>query len=409
MIAGVFPCLLALGILTGSAPAAAEQKEQTPPDEPSVVVRWRDRYGGMKARGIAITAGTITSGSGVSVGVELGKRRTVGIFGAVLEARWSLRGYRQLDGEVGMTGGRRHRTELRSIDADSTAMFNQNSLLTYGKAVFLHARELKYPRVDYYGPGGVNATKAGRSDYGLQGGSIDLVGQWQRPHYGASGRFGTLRLGLETPSNDGVPDTRDRYAAAGLTGLEVQHHFRTMGAAFTVDFRDMAHLTETGTFAGIALWHAIASDASDSSLNWSRLNLDAQQFVRVKKGSQVIALRGVLSTRIDGHAAATPFYLQPTLGGGKTLRGFGSYRLRDDSVWATTAEYRWRVHRRVELAPFVDAGSVARRFGDFRSTSVEVTPGLGLRIVGGSRVIGRLDFARGRDGSRVVFALGSPF
>lgn len=413
--------LLALAIVTvtAAAPAMAQQtsperlpppvsKADVPPDESRLIVRWRDRYKTLADAGVAISAGTIMSGSSISAGAVLGKRRTVGVLGAVVEARWSLRGYRQVDGEVGMTGGRRHRTELRTIDSDVTSMFNQNSLLTFGTAVFLHARELRYPRVDYYGPRAA-ASAAGRSDYGVQGGSIDLVGQWQRPHFGASGRFGTLRLRLETPTNEGLPDTRDLYAGAGLSGLDAQHHFRTMGAAFTLDFRDHAQLTERGTFAGVALWHARASDTSDRSLDWSRLNLDVQHFVRVKKGSQVVAVRGVLSTRIDDHVMDTPFYLQPTLGGGKTLRSFGSYRLRGDSVWAANAEYRWRVHPRVELAPFIDAGTAARRFGDFRSTSVEVAPGIGLRIVGGSRVIGRLDFARGRDGSRLMFALGSPF
>ena len=93
----------------------------------------------------------------------------------------------------------------------------------------------------------------------------------------------------------------------------------------------------------------------------------------------------------------------------RPLRGFGSDRLRGESVWSANAEYRWRVHPRIEIAPFVDAGTVAPRFSNFRSTGVEIAPGIGLRIVGGSRVIGRLDFAHGRDGSRVMFALGAPF
>jgi hypothetical protein len=36
-------------------------------------------------------------------------------------------------------------------------------------------------------------------------------------------------------------------------------------------------------------------------------------------------------------------------------------------------------------------------------------PGVGLRVVGGSRIVGRLDYAHGRDGSRVMLALGTPF
>lgn len=413
----------ALALAAGAAPVAAQQvatlaapapqapviNKEVPQNESRFVVRWRDRYDTLVDKGVSVTGGSIVSGSGVAGGLVLGKRRVLGIWGAVVQARWSMRGYRQLDGEIGMTGGRRHRTELKSIDSDVTSMFNQNSLLVFGKALFLHARELRYPRVDYYGPGGASAPRDGRSDYGLQGGSVDLVGQWQRRHFGASARFGTLRLRLDTPTNDGLPDTRDLYATANLPGLDVQHNYRTMGAAFTIDFRDMAQLTETGTLASVALWHAIASDISDSSLNFSRLNADVQHFIRVKKGSQVIALRGVLSSRIDNNAAPTPFYLQPTLGGSKSLRAFGSYRLRGESAWSSNAEYRWRVHPRVELAPFLDIGNVARRFADFRSTGVEVAPGVGLRIVGGSRVIGRLDYAHGRDGSKLIFALGSPF
>jgi len=412
--------LFALAIIAAPATAAAQQappqttlqapaiSKDAPPNEPRLIVRWRDRYETLKDSGIAISAGSIVSGSAVSGGIILGKRRTVGIFGAVVEARWSLRGYRQMDGEVGMTGGRRHRTELRTIDADATSMFNQNSLITFGKAVFLHVRELRYPRVDYYGPARLES-KAGRSDYGVQGGSIDLVGQWQRRHFGASGRFGTLRLHLVSPRNDGLPDTRDLYASAGVPALDGQHHFLTVGGAFTMDFRDEAQLTERGTFAAIALWHARANDTADRSLDWSRLNADVQHFVRVKKGRQVLALRGVLSARIDDRRTPMPFYLQPTLGGGKTLRGFGSYRLRGESTWSANAEYRWRVHPRVELAPFLDAGAAAPRFADFRSTSVEVNPGIGLRVVGGSRIVGRLDYAHSRDGSRVMLALGAPF
>jgi hypothetical protein len=393
---------------TPPPPAAGQSiNKEAPPSEPRLVIKWRDRYAKLKDNGIALSAGSIVSGSAPSAGVVLGKRRTIGIWGAVVEARWSLRGYRQVDGEVGMTGGRRHRTEIRTIDTDATSMFNQNSLITFGSAVFLHVRELRYPRVDYYGPAAA-ASKEGRSDFGLQGGSIDLVGQWQRRHFGASARFGTLRLHLETPTNDGLPDTRDLYAASGIPGLSEQHPFRTVGAGFTIDYRDQPQLTERGTFAGIALWRAQQTGTADG-FGWSRLNADVQHFVRVKKGSQVIALRGVLSSRIDGGSRPVPFYLQPTLGGGKALRAFGSYRLRDESTWSANAEYRWRVHPRVEVAPFLDLGAAAPRFSDFRTTTVEVMPGIGLRVVGGSRIIGRLDYAHGRDGSRVMLALGSPF
>jgi hypothetical protein len=36
-------------------------------------------------------------------------------------------------------------------------------------------------------------------------------------------------------------------------------------------------------------------------------------------------------------------------------------------------------------------------------------PGIGVRAVGGSRIVARLDYAHSRDGSRVMLALGAPF
>ncbi len=414
-----FPSLLCvLAVFFGGSAAGAQTPPTTPvpavskqgaSDDTSLIVRFRDRYGDLSDKGIALTAGSIVAGSGLSAGIALGKAGYVGPWGAVVEARWSIRGYRLIDAQFGMTDGRKYMTELKAIDADVASTFNHNSLLAFGKAVFVHARDLWYPRVSYYGPEGVAASVDGRSDYALKGKSVDVVAQWQRYRWGASGRVGTLRLKLGTPTNDKLPDTRDLYAGAGLTGLDTQHNFRTMGGALVYDNRDLSDLTEMGTFAGVGLWRAFASGSSNSSLDWTRMNLDVLHFRPVKQGSQVVAMRGLVAARLDGGSTPTPFYLQPTLGGGKTLRGFDIQRVRDDSVWAATVEYRWRAHDRIELAPFVDAGSGARRFSDFRSASVEVTPGLGLRIVSRSKIIGRLDFARGRDGSRLIFSLGSPF
>src|SRR6185436_6230423 len=90
--------LFALAIVAAPATAAAQQPPQqttlqapaiskdAPPNEPRLIVRWRDRYETLKDSGIAISAGSIVSGSAVSGGIILGKRRTVGIFGAVVEA-----------------------------------------------------------------------------------------------------------------------------------------------------------------------------------------------------------------------------------------------------------------------------------------------------------------------------------
>jgi outer membrane protein assembly factor BamA len=205
-----------------------------------------------------------------------------------------------------------------------------------------------------------------------------------------------------------VPDIDSIYTDATAPGLSDQHAFRTAGASLTLDFRNEPDLPSSGTFVGLGIWHAWRPGVEATASSWSRLVTDVRQFVSAPTPKQVLAFRLLVSTPL-GSARATPFYFQPTLGGSKTLRGFGSYRLRGDAVWAGTAEYRLQVHKWIQVAPFVDVGAVADRWSTLTDTRSAATPGVGIRATSDGRVIGRVDFAKGRDGSRAVLTLSTPF
>jgi hypothetical protein len=305
--------------------------------------------------------------------------------------------------------GREHRTELAPVDTDLASVFNHNSRLAFGTSIFVHARERVYPRVDFFGLGQASEVD-GRSDYGVAGSSVDLVGQWQRDrHFGVSGRVGTLDLRLRPGTNSNIPNTDTMYPPTSAPGLDAQHRYRVLGAAATLDYRDEPQMPSEGTFLGVAWWRGTALEVDDPAFNWTRLIAEVRQFVPWGSPDRVIAIHGLLSTRLGDVTAPTPFYLQPTLGGSKTLRGFGSYRLRGDAVWTATIEYRWRVHRRLQIAPFLDAGAVANQFSHLGDARVAFSPGIGLRAISHDRVIGRLDLVRSRDGNRAVLTLSAPF
>ena len=73
----------------------------------------------------------------------------------------------------------------------------------------------------------------------------------------------------------------------------------------------------------------------------------------------MLALRAIGAfTDADG-GQSVPFYLQPTLGGHRDLRGFRESRFRDQNTLLLGAEYRWQAWWALDGALFVDAGTVA--------------------------------------------------
>jgi outer membrane protein assembly factor BamA len=367
-----------------------------------------DRYRALRLKGVTPMLGSIIPGSSFSTGVELRRERLLHIpIGASFETMWSIRGYHEYDLRIGRIRGDRNRAELRPLDADLTSIFTDGALLAPGLSFSADIRQRVYPRIDFFGLGQQSNVK-GRSDFGVTGVSIDGVLQWQHNrHFGASVRAGTTQLSLEPGTNHGVVNLEDRYTAADAPGLDSQPRYRALGLAAVVDYRDKARLTSSGSWLGVAWWKAATVETSPT--RFMRVVTDARHFVALRNVDHVLALRAIVSTRVGTTDVPTPFYLQPTLGGSKTLRGFGSYRLRGDAVWAATAEYRWHVQRWVEVAPFVDVGAVADRFGALRNVRPAVTPGIGVRARTSERVIGRLDYASGRDGQRVVITLSTPF
>jgi outer membrane protein assembly factor BamA len=57
--------------------------------------------------------------------------------------------------------------------------------------------------------------------------------------------------------------------------------------------------------------------------------------------------------------------MQSALGGSHLLRGFHSLRFRDEKLLGGSAEYRFEVVPKVELAAFYDIGNVLGDMRDF--------------------------------------------
>ena len=141
---------------------------------------------------------------------------------------------------------------------------------------------------------------------------------------------------------------------------------------------------------------------------FTRLIVDGRQLYELAGPRHVLAL-AALGSLTSADSEPAPFYLQSTLGGSKTLRGVESYRLRGPVVVYGAAEYRWRAHRWIELAGFVDLGSASRSLRAIAGDTVVMTPGAGIRILAQKKRFVRIDWGVGPDGHHVVFTLDGPY
>jgi outer membrane protein assembly factor BamA len=105
------------------------------------------------------------------------------------------------------------------------------------------------------------------------------------------------------------------------------------------------------------------ADRDLDQFSFNRWDVDLRQFIPFVHDTHTLALRAWVSSSDPSDGDSVPFYLQPTLGGSRSLRGFSTFRFRDRSALLLQAEYRWRINEFVTGALFYDTGAVAPRSG----------------------------------------------
>ena len=121
----------------------------------------------------------------------------------------------------------------------------------------------------------------------------------------------------------------------------------------------------------------------------------------------MIAFRAAASLTDTSGAQRVPFYLQPTLGGPDTLRGYRYYRFYGDNSTILNAEYRWLCAPWLEFAAFVDAGKVFNHWEQWNFHSLESDVGFGVWLRARESVVFRLDTGFSHEGFQVWFRMNS--
>lgn len=245
-----------------------------------------------------------------------------------------------------------------------------------------------------------DATAAG---YALTTATADVRAGWHpRSWLTVSGGVAAVKPTIAHSTDHDIGTIAGRYSVREAAGLMNQPTFAVLHGAVAVDTRRDAR-QQTGGRYGVEWRHY--DDREDAGYAFDLLRVEAQQDIALGSPQRTLLMHAVAQQSTPSAAHAVPFYFQPALGGGRSLRGYNRQRFRDLSAFFVQAEVQQRVHRYVAAAVFLDAGQVAPRLGDMRMANLLTNYGVGIRLgrPGGPGL--RTDLAFGGD-SRVRLVVG---
>jgi hypothetical protein len=205
-------------------------------------------------------------------------------------------------------------------------------------------------------------------------------------------RLGAGIGGLVPPGGFDVPQI-DRKSNSAALGFHVQR-----------DLRDSTFYPRKGSLIDFT------ADFFDQVWGSRR---EYQTYKVAYNGFQRIADRQVLAYRAMACSAngSVPFYDLCLYGYGADVRGYTTGEFQNRRMFATQAEYRLELPKRLGLTAFAGVGGVARQWSDFRTDGLLPGAGIGLRfkLDKKNHINYRIDLAVGREGRTVSIGVGEAF
>jgi len=177
------------------------------------------------------------------------------------------------------------------------------------------------------------------------------------------------------------------------------------GHAFVMtawDSRDSESYNTTGQLFEARL-HSF-HDWKGGAEPFERFEGTAQQLARTFGGRGIVNVSAHTWLSMSSHPEDVPFFLMPNLGGGDYLRAYSTYRFRDRDALLLRGEYRWAVHKMIDVAGLYEAGVVGPRVETLTFGNMAQSIAAGIRVHSKKTNLFRADVAYGREG--VGFKVG---
>ena len=259
------------------------------------------------------------------------------------------------------------------------------------------------PNVRLYALGPDSPTR--RTHYEERRGEVSSRLEFKlRPTVTAVGAFGLERFRTSADLND-LADPQSLALTAPMPGLSTHPIFAHVLASLEHDTRLSPDYTRRGRFFEAAL-HGY-NDVQSTEASFGRFEGTAEQHVPTHGEKGVISVWARTWLSLAEGPRSVPFYLTPTLGGGNLLRAYPTYRFRDRHAMLLAAQYRWAVHKFVDLAWTYEAGKVAPEVRGLNFDDIAQSIAIGLRAHTRKTSLVRMDLAYGREGFSVSVGLSA--
>jgi hypothetical protein len=361
----------------------AQPAAPDPPKEPtSLLERLKepDQGGGLHfTKHWAIVLGGIKSGSGAALGPAFSNKFENGAY-LQLKALYSIRRFRLLqaryDTQTFWTGRAFVSSRLRWQDAPKLDLFALGPDSPDLKVKYAETKSDASTRLGFQATPRVRIGSGfGIERYTSSGGRIDLV------------------VDPRLPPQPVMP------------GLGTQPWYAHTFVSAALDSRPSTDYSRSGQLLEGVI-HSF-NDLHDGQDPFGRFDGAAQQLIPMFGAKGVLDLSANTWLSLSSGARSVPFFLMPTLGGASYLMGYPSYRFRDRHALALRAEYRWAVHKMIDVAGAYEAGKVAPRVGDLGLGGGAQSVAAGVRVHTKTATLVNLDLAHGREGFRFVIGFSS--
>ena len=170
---------------------------------------------------------------------------------------------------------------------------------------------------------------------------------------------------------------------------------------------EMSYLAERGVYLGAEVQHYLP-EGPNLPYRFTRLNLEAEEYVPLRDDFQMLAFREFVSFSLTEGDHQVPYYIMRTLGGSHTIRGYETFRFRGPHLGVLNAEYRWHVWLMLDMALFADVGYVFEDMDQLRGLTydtLEKSYGIGFRFRTDDQMFLRVDVAYSEEGIGIYLKL----
>jgi hypothetical protein len=338
-------------------------------------------------RGIYLRVGSMGEGSGFALGPAY-RYNTAG-FDFKASAAASTKTYFRADASLRFPG---------TIGQD--AYFKSN-----GPYIELQGRRRVFPQEDFFGLG-PGSQLSNRSDFALRDTLGGVTGGYDRGRFHTGVGVGYLDVAIGDGTDARMPSSTEIFAANEMPGVTDRGGFVVIEPF--VEYASIDPVIDDHSGGRYRLSVSEYQDRRHDRYSFHRWDADLRQYLTFVKDTRMIAVRALATSTFADAGNEVPFYLQPTLGGGRTLRGYHTFRFRDTTALLFQGEYRWRINHFVQGALFYDTGAVGSGLDDLGG--FERSYGLGLRAGGRTGSAFRVEMAfGGSEGNRLLVRFDDAF